>query len=256
MLHLALRMAQQSSNIKAESYIFAILAENAFEKGDYVKSEILYKQTLERALIKGTPEGDEAIVEISMRLAAIFGHRQDYQKADEGFAFCFKHQTPRARELDMNSEELGKKDKNSLALYAMLCDYYAKYLMNRQAFETALKYTKEALKYCLAISGPSHHQTLTLLSDLGTVYTLLNRWDEAMVCFQRAVTDGKESDSEYLPILYYNLGMCQLKTGNPRRALNCCGTASRMAGSREDVELQAMADECVRQAVEAKKKEA
>lgn len=79
MLHLALHMAQTIEHFKAITYIFDLMANLAFEMGEYEKAEKLFVTVMQRLISTGTLENDLKIVHMSLKLAKIYeanGHLQ------------------------------------------------------------------------------------------------------------------------------------------------------------------------------------
>jgi tetratricopeptide repeat protein 19 len=78
MLHLALRIAQTEQNEDGITYIYDVMANLAFEIGQYDKAQKLFKAVMQRILSKGAPQDDLRIVSMSLKLAKILEHKGDY----------------------------------------------------------------------------------------------------------------------------------------------------------------------------------
>ena len=78
MLHLALRLAQTENNEDGITYIYDVMANLAFDTGDYSKAQKLYRAVMQRILSQGASQEDLRIVSISLKLAKIFEHNRDY----------------------------------------------------------------------------------------------------------------------------------------------------------------------------------
>ena len=57
-----------------------------------MKAENLYKTVIQRVINKGINEDDNSIIEMSLKLAKIYGKWRDHEKAKAGFDFCIKAQ--------------------------------------------------------------------------------------------------------------------------------------------------------------------
>lgn len=57
-----------------------------------MKAENLYKTVIQRQINKGIDEDNNGIIEMSLKLAKIYGEWKDHDKAKAGFDFCIKAQ--------------------------------------------------------------------------------------------------------------------------------------------------------------------
>ena len=106
-------MAQDLHHYNGETYIFTLLASLSFQqvkniprnsklnnsnfllfivKEEYLKAENLYKTVIQRQINKGIEEDSNGIIEMSLKLAKIYGEWKDHDKAKAGFDFCIKAQ--------------------------------------------------------------------------------------------------------------------------------------------------------------------
>ena len=60
------------------------------------KCERLYMDVLKREVGRGVPTNSNSLVEISLKLAQIFAHRNETDKAEQGFRFCIDTQVLQA----------------------------------------------------------------------------------------------------------------------------------------------------------------
>ena len=79
MLHLALRQAQTIQHEKAITYIYDLMANLAFDMGDFKKAEALFVSVMQRVLSSGATQDDLRIVHMSLKMAKIFESRGDFQ---------------------------------------------------------------------------------------------------------------------------------------------------------------------------------
>lgn len=89
MLHIALRLAQQKQSEDGITYIYDLLANIALENGEFIKSEKLFVNVMQRLLGSGVPPDDNRVIHMSLKLAEIYVHQADKPKfeaqAKEGF---------------------------------------------------------------------------------------------------------------------------------------------------------------------------
>eukprot|EP00096_Caligus_rogercresseyi_P002180 TRINITY_DN1417_c0_g1_i1.p1 TRINITY_DN1417_c0_g1~~TRINITY_DN1417_c0_g1_i1.p1 ORF type:complete len:203 (-),score=22.31 TRINITY_DN1417_c0_g1_i1:104-712(-) len=91
-LHAALRMANDLNHLNGVIYIHDLMADLAYQKGDFIKAERLFTDVLKRLLSPPKNVGlhDNSVVEVSLKLAQIYDHQGLDGKAREGFAFCVR----------------------------------------------------------------------------------------------------------------------------------------------------------------------
>lgn len=77
MLHLALRQAQTLQNEDGITYVYDVMANLAFETGEFDKAQKLFKAVMQRILSTGAPQDDIKIVHMSLKMAKILEHKGD-----------------------------------------------------------------------------------------------------------------------------------------------------------------------------------
>ena len=206
-LHDALKLATEQSNNDAIDYILNVLADQALETHEHEKASAVFKELMRRLMAKGVPEDDESMIEISLHLTDILVRNHKFEEAETGYSFCVKNQWNRVKDIELGDRtKLSEEQLNSLALYAMICDSFSKYCIKRRDFNTALKYAKEAYKYCVVSSGEISDQAAVLVSDIGVIYDSLGDLKRAVRYFKKAIEIGSASNSEEVGVFYYNLG--------------------------------------------------
>uniref|UniRef100_T1IUQ4 Uncharacterized protein n=1 Tax=Strigamia maritima TaxID=126957 RepID=T1IUQ4_STRMM len=240
-LHVALRMAQDKTEQQGITYIYDMLANVAYQKGDYRKAEKLFIETMKRLLISGKPVTDNAIVEISLKLAHIYSILDMDKKAEEGFMFCIRTQQKKLDDMKINS------DDDTKLLWAMSVDYYARHLMKNSRLAKARYYFEQALTVSTEVNGKNHPQTVVLLNDLGSLYSLLKDPEMAVTYLKEAISVGTEINSPDLPSFYCNLGAVYLQTGKYEDARSMCEQGRRLAIKIGNKEAEVEADDCLRE---------
>lgn len=78
-MHVALKQAQDLQNEDGITYVYDVMANLAFEVGEYDKAEKLFKNVMQRELAKGTPQDDMKIVHMSLKMAKILEQKRQYE---------------------------------------------------------------------------------------------------------------------------------------------------------------------------------
>jgi len=238
LLHIALRMAQDLHHYNGETYIFTLLASLSFQQEEYLKAENLYKTVIQRQINKGIDEDNNGIIEMSLKLAKIYGEWKDHDKAKTGFDFCIK-----AQETKMKSK--GDTSEDTHALWGMSRDWYAQYLLNNGKHKEAFNQFQDAFLISCELFGNTHPQSLVLLNSLGTVCSLMGEEARAVSYFTKAVNVGKKTASENLSTFMVNLGMAKIKQGLTQEANAVCNEALLIARRNQMSEVVAEAQACI-----------
>lgn len=86
--HLALRMAQTVKNQLAETYIFDLMGNLAYESNDLEKAEKLFVNVIQRLMeLEKAVEDDIRLLHISTKVAHIAYLKNDLEKAMLGYDF-------------------------------------------------------------------------------------------------------------------------------------------------------------------------
>ena len=248
--HAALKMATDLQHVQATDYIYLMMARNAMEQRDLKKAEALYKEVMRRILGDGrAKESDESVVEISLHLATIYGENEEYEKAEEGFKYCLHHQKPRVKDLLTADRELNEDEKNSLALYAMILDWFSKYAVLRKNNELAYQYMKECLQISKKFLPETDEQLMILYSDFGVACERIGKIDEAITNFKEAVNLATDSGnvSSSIGVFFYNLGMCYLRKRDVENAHFCCLRALKFANDATTKKFQIKCRRCLKE---------
>uniref|UniRef100_A0A8D0T9I0 Tetratricopeptide repeat protein 19, mitochondrial n=1 Tax=Sus scrofa TaxID=9823 RepID=A0A8D0T9I0_PIG len=187
-LHDALRLAFKSDNKKAITYTYDLMANVAFIRGQ-LENE------------------DNAIIEISLKLASIYAAQNRQELALAGYEFCISTLEEKIeREKELAEDILSAEEKaNTHLLLGMCLDSCARYLLFSEQPSRAQGMYERAVRISEEILGDHHPQTVVLLSDLATTLDAQGRFDEAYACAQRAAELARRGEHPELHVLLRNL---------------------------------------------------
>ncbi|XP_035392414.1 tetratricopeptide repeat protein 19, mitochondrial isoform X1 [Electrophorus electricus] len=240
-LHKALGLAHQSQNKDAILYAYSLMANLAFVQGQLDNAEKLFKAAMSFMLSGGTPEDDNAIIEMSLKLASIYASQNKNELAEHGFQFCTesleakieKHQALPAYAVSEDER------KNTRLLLGLSLDTRARYLTAARRFTAACRDYHRALIICQEEQGEAHPQTLVLMSDLATVLDLQGKHEEALAHVHRAVTLSQVAGHPDQHVLLGNMAGILMHKGAFEEALKLYEEAlalARAAGDEEAVQ--------------------
>ncbi|NXT85309.1 TTC19 protein, partial [Zapornia atra] len=194
-LHQALRLSHQSDNRNAIVYTYSMMANVAFMRGQLDNAEKLYKASMSYLLAGDTKEDDNAILEMSLKLASIYAAQKQHKLAMAGYEFCILTLEEKiAKQKDLPEDVLPAEEKaNTRLLLGMSLDSYARYLLNINQLPVAQKMYEKALQISNDVQGETHPQTVVLMNDLATVLDAQGHYDEAYSYVKRAAELAKET---------------------------------------------------------------
>ena len=222
--------------LQAQVYIYDCMANLALARSQLNNAEKLLKQTIQGLLQQGKTQDDNAIVELSLKLAVIYAAQNRLSEAELGYQFCIDSQQ---KKID-NATEF---DVDTVALLGLSVDAYSRYLVTQKDYAAALQNLNKALEIAIRVLGETHQQVAVLLSDMATVASLTNDFDTALEKLLRAVAIAEEIESSHLPTMYYNLGAVYAHQQNHGQARALFNKAAKLAKQLNDKEALIKAEE-------------
>nr|XP_026652994.1 tetratricopeptide repeat protein 19, mitochondrial isoform X1 [Zonotrichia albicollis] len=159
------------------------------------KAEKLYKATMSYMLAGDTKEDDNAILEVSLKLASIYAAQKQHKLAVAGYQFCILTLEEKiAKQKDLPEDVLSAEEKaNTQLLLGMSLDSYGRYLLNINELPAAQKMYEKALQISSDVQGETHPQSVVLLSDLATVLDAQGCYEEALALSRRAAQLARDT---------------------------------------------------------------
>ncbi|XP_061776603.1 tetratricopeptide repeat protein 19, mitochondrial isoform X2 [Nerophis ophidion] len=240
-LHSAVALAHQSNNHQAIVYAYSQMANLAYIQGQMDHAEKLFKATMSFMLAGGMPQDDNAFIEMSLKLAAMYAEQNKAELAEHGFTFCLDtlevkvqrlQETPEAdrtgetsllvmvTKIDgMCEDEQEVLRKDTRLLLGLCLDSRARYRASTLHFKQAVADYEKALSICRQEQGESHPQ---------------GRHDDALALIRQAVDLGRSSEHSELHVLVGNMAGILLHTGQLDEAVRFYGEALRLAQQAGD----------------------
>ncbi|KAI3374817.1 hypothetical protein L3Q82_021044 [Scortum barcoo] len=223
LLHQAVALAHQTHNNKAIIYTYSLMANLAYIQGQLDNAEKLFKAAMSFMLSGGAPYrcDDNAVIEMSLKLATIYAEQNKAELAEHGFRFCMesleaKLQKQQEIPAEQQTEEQETLRKETRLLLGLCLDSRARYRVSTLHLNQAGQDYQTALNICRQEQGDTHPQTLVLMSDLGTILDLQGRHDEALVLVQQAVDVSRSTGHPDQHVLLGNMAGILLHKGKER----------------------------------------
>ncbi|KAK2822960.1 hypothetical protein Q5P01_023025 [Channa striata] len=243
-LHQAIALAHQTHNQQAIIYTYSLMANLAYVQGHLDHAEKLFKAAMSFMLSGGTPEDDNAVIEMSLKLATIYAEQNKSELADHGFRFCtesleakLEKQEQLPAEEHTEEQELLRKDTR--LLLGLCLDSRARYRASTLNLNQAAQDYQRALNICRQEQGETHPQTLVMMSDLATILDLQGRHDDALVLVQQAVDLSRSAGHPDQHVLLGNLAGILLHKGHIEDSVRFYQEAlslAQQAGDQEAVD--------------------
>ncbi|XP_021068122.1 tetratricopeptide repeat protein 19, mitochondrial isoform X2 [Mus pahari] len=231
-LHDALRLAYESDNRKAITYTYDL-------------AEQLFKATMSYLLGGGMKQEDNAIIEISLKLANIYAAQNKQEFALAGYEFCISTLEGKIeREKELAEDIMSEETANTYLLLGMCLDSCARYLLFSKQLSQAQRMYEKALQICQEIQGERHPQTIVLMSDLATTLDAQGHFDDAYIYMQRASDLAREINHPELHMVLSNLAAILIHRERYTQAKEIYQEALKRAElKRDEVSVQHIREE-------------
>ncbi|KAK3088671.1 hypothetical protein FSP39_022156 [Pinctada imbricata] len=233
-------------------YVYDAMANMAYNSGDYGKAERLYKETMKLLLAMGRGKTDNAMLEISLKLANMYMVMEMPVEAESGFNFVIDSLEEKIKN---KTEEFLAEEENCYGLLGIGCENYAKYLIGKENHTQAESLLKKAEEIARKYLGEKHPQRLVLLNDIASVQIHRQDYAEAEKSLTAALKIGEDIDDNYLPLLYCNMGSLHLRTGGYDKAMEWCQRAYELGTERKNKSVARNALICMKKAEAEAEKE-
>nr|XP_021550194.1 tetratricopeptide repeat protein 19, mitochondrial [Neomonachus schauinslandi] len=243
--------AAEGAADEAEAEIIQLLkrakmANLAFIRGQLENAEKLFKATMSYLLGGGMQQEDNAIIEISLKLASIYAAQNRQEFALAGYEFCISTLEEKIeRQKELAEDILSVEEKASTHLLLGMClDTYARYLLFSKQPSQAQRMYEKALQISEEMLGERHPQTIVLMSDLATTLDAQGRFDEACVYVQRASDLARQIEHPELHMLLSNLAAILMHRERYAQAKEIYQEALKQAElKRDEVSIQHIREE-------------
>ncbi|XP_050926190.1 tetratricopeptide repeat protein 19, mitochondrial isoform X4 [Lates calcarifer] len=244
LLHQAVALAHQTHNNQAIIYTYSLMANLAYVQGHLDQAEKLFKAAMSFMLSGGTPQDDNAVIEMSLKLATIYAEQNKTELAEHGFRFCMESLEAKLdKQKDVPAEEHTEEQealrKETRLLLGLCLDSRARYRASTRHLNQAGQDYLNALNICRQEQGETHPQTLVLMSDLATILDLQGRHDDALVLVQQAMDLSRSAGHPDQHVLLGNLAGILLHKGQLDDSVRFYQEAlslARQAGDQEAVD--------------------
>ncbi|XP_039222884.1 tetratricopeptide repeat protein 19, mitochondrial [Crotalus tigris] len=236
LLHEAAWLSQQSNNKAAIIYTYDMMANLAFLRGELEKAEKLFKATMSYMLAGDVKQDDNAILQMSLKLASIYAAQNQDKLALAGYQFCILTLEEKvAKQKEMPADALPEEERsNTHLLLAMTLDSYARYLLAHQQTALAQTMYERALQIAVEVNGERHPQTVVVMNDLATALDAQGLYEDAYAQVSRAAELAQQTQHPDAPVILNNLAGILIHKGDYSQAQQVYQTALEVAEKSGD----------------------
>ncbi|XP_053131471.1 tetratricopeptide repeat protein 19, mitochondrial isoform X4 [Hemicordylus capensis] len=179
------------------------MANLAFLRGQLEEAEKLFKAAMSFLLAGDMKQDDNAIIEMSLKLASIYAAQDQDKLALAGYEFCILTLEEKIdKQQDMPTEE---ERANTRLLLGLSLDSYARYLLAHSQAALAQKMYERALQISVEVQGEKHPQTVVLMNDLATALDAQGHYDDAYAHVSRASELARQTEHPEAHVVLNNL---------------------------------------------------
>ncbi|KAJ6657247.1 hypothetical protein lerEdw1_002614 [Lerista edwardsae] len=206
-LHEAARLSHKADNKAAIIYTYDTMANLALFRGQLDQAEKLFKAAMSFLLAGGMKQDDNAVIEISLKLASIYATQNQHKLAVAGYEFCILTLEEKiVEQKDLPTDALSEEEKiNTRLLLGLSLDSYARYLLDHSRAALAQRMYEQALQISMEVHGEMHPQTVVLMNDLATALDVQGRYDDAYEHVKRASELAHKTEHPETHIVLNNL---------------------------------------------------
>ncbi|XP_077471795.1 tetratricopeptide repeat protein 19, mitochondrial isoform X1 [Stigmatopora argus] len=251
-LHAAAVIAQQERRRDAIVYTYSQMANLAYVRGQLPEAEKLFKAAMSYMLADGMPQDDNALVEMSLKLAAMYAQQNKPELAEHGFRFCLEMleaKVQKLQETPVHQRTGGQPGLCSLVFPRSFGPSIFWILRGGRAFEEGHS-SSARLVSGLARSLPGVHAATEsgrrrLPQSFGHQRAragpapppdMQGHHDDALALIRRAADAGRASGHQDLHVLLANMAAILLHAGSRDEGMRLFREALVMARAAEDEE--------------------
>lgn len=229
-------MAQTVKNQLAETYIFDLMGNLAYESNELEKAEKLFVVVIQRLIqLEKAAEDDIRILHISTKIAHIAYLKNDLKKAMLGFEYVL--------------EKIEKKDylndDNMYELYGLVKNFLGQAYISQKQHNKARLALLDALKIFEKFKEDLSEDGMVLLNNLSVCHAELKEFVIAEKYLLQAIEIAKQLKIEDISPYQVNLGMLFFKQKLIEKAQKSCRAAWQVAKKANNKEALSGAEKCL-----------
>lgn len=231
-------MAQTVKNELAETYIFDLMGNLAYESNELEKAEKIFVSVLQRLMqLEKAPEDDIRLLHISTKIAHIAYLQNDIEKAMVGFEYV----------LEKIEKTDYLKDDNLYELWGLVRNFLGQAYISLKQHEKARLALLDAMKIFQKFKEEKSEDGMILLNNLSVCHAELKEFAKAEKYLLQAIEIAKQLKLGDISPYQVNLGMLYIKQKLIEKAQVSCRSAWQVARKYDNPEALLGAEKCLDQ---------
>ena len=230
----------QRKVLLATVYLYDFMGKISLSVGDYDRAERLFKECMKGAIQSGRPQDDDAVVELSLKLAMIYALQKKHDDAEIGYNFCIETQQKKLE----NTKDMDEQTVvNTNALLGMCLHSYGKYLIQNKKYSQAEEKIRESVTLARKYMGENHPQVPVIYCDLANAAAMQEKFEYSLECLEEGKKLARPNSVDMVWLLV-NQGPVEAKRNDMRCAKTGCNKAKQIAEKLKHETLIKAAEEC------------
>ncbi|KAL4218913.1 Tetratricopeptide repeat protein 19 [Mactra antiquata] len=248
-------------------FIYDQIANMALDHGDFKVAEEVFKQTMKLAVKLGMSETDNAMIEMSLKLAGIYLFTGRVEVGVLGLDYVITEQEKKMKENESKTatdkkvksdkkvdlDELREEAENTRVLLGKAYQKYGHYHLMVRDFKKAEECMQKALSISKDVMGETDENTLVLMNDLSTCLIMMKEYEKAELMLIDGINESRKCRSLMQSAFLSNLGALYIRVQKYPEAKNACEKGLKIAEKGKDEFMMQPCKNCLEKLAEIEK---
>ncbi|XP_045201093.2 tetratricopeptide repeat protein 19, mitochondrial-like [Mercenaria mercenaria] len=241
-------------------FIYDQIANLSMEMGDLKTAELVFKDTMKLALSLGMSENDNAMIEMSLKLATIYLYSGRTDLAVQGLKHCITEQETKLGEKPAagsdnkpaDTAKIKEEEDNTKVLLGKALKHLANYHLQQRDFKAAESLMLKSLEISRSTLGSNDDNTFVIMNDIATCQIMLQEYEKAESLLNEGIKLSGKAQSLMQSAFLSNLGALYIRTKRFSEAQTACERGLKVAERGNDDYLKAPCKACLERLAQLK----
>lgn len=233
-----------NDSLNHKVFIYDQIANLYFEAGDLKTAEIVFIDTMKLALKLGMAEDDNAMIEMSLKVATIYLYTGKTDRAIIGLKDCIAKLESKLEAKTNEKTEEGKDNgdtkkrkeevTNSKVLLGKTLKHFSHYYLQKRDFKSAKSLMERSLELSRETLGGDDDNTFVIMNDIATCKIMLEEYDSAEELLKEGIRLSGKAKSLMQSAFLSNLGALYIRMKKYSDAEKACKRGKQVAETAND----------------------
>ncbi|XP_052788046.1 tetratricopeptide repeat protein 19, mitochondrial-like [Mya arenaria] len=237
----------ENEHLNHRVYIYDQIANMLLDTGDFENAEKVFKDTMKLAVALGMALNDNAMIEMSLKLATIYLYTGRFNLGVEGVRYCIDEQEKKLQDPvvekkdDINNDSkqvdtkaLKEENTNTRVLLGKAYRHHANFYMQQRHFKEAKDIMVKALEMSRSALGTDDDNSFVIMNDIATCDIMLKDFKGAEMLLKEGIAKSGKAKSLIQSAFYSNLGALYIRTQKYEEAEHACRSGLTIAKRHND----------------------